>query len=90
MYSHFVVVADLNIDGKLDLAETNEGDNNFGVLLGNGDGTFQTARKFGTHAQPFAIAIGDFNKDGKPDLALGSAGSNPIPPTISIFLNTSR
>ena len=38
-----VAVADLNGDGKPDLVVANYGDNNVSVLLGNGDGTFQTA-----------------------------------------------
>jgi hypothetical protein len=39
------------------------------ILLGNGDGTFQSPR-FATLGQlaPYGIAIGDFNRDGKPDI----------------------
>jgi hypothetical protein len=44
------------------------------VLLGNGDGTFQTARNFATAGIIVSVAVGDFNGDGRPDLALHSVG----------------
>src|SRR5512135_1794587 len=40
------------------------------VLLGNGDGTFQPAKRFSAFANPNSIvAVGDFDGDHKPDLA---------------------
>ena len=42
----------------------------FSVLLGNGDGTFQTAQSYPADIFASSIAIGDFNGDGKPDLAM--------------------
>ena len=39
------------------------------VLLGNGDGTFQPAgQPSPSAAGPFAVAVADFNGDGRPDL----------------------
>jgi hypothetical protein len=79
-----VAVADLNGDGKLDLVVTNfcqtsvQGDcsNNSGevaVLLGNGDGTFRPALLYSTGGYwAYSVAIGDFNGDGIPDLAVAS------------------
>src|SRR5438445_4846243 len=41
-----VTVGDFNGDGKSDLAVANNGSDNASVLLGNGNGTFQTARNY--------------------------------------------
>jgi hypothetical protein len=43
-----VAIGDLNGDGALDLAVANYTSNDVSVLLGNGDGTFQTAMNYGT------------------------------------------
>jgi VCBS repeat protein len=66
------VIADFNGDGKLDLLLLN-GFNTVSVLLGNGDGTFQTARNSTAEFYPSSVALGDFNRDGKLDLAVSNA-----------------
>jgi hypothetical protein len=75
-----VVVADFNGDGKLDLATANANSDDVSLLLGNGDGTFQTAGysgvSFGSH--PFAMAVADFNGDGKPDVATANLLDNSV------------
>jgi len=74
-----VVLADLNSDGNLDLAVTNQVSDTIAVLLGNGDGTFQVARFFvvGLGVEPLSLAIGDLNSDGRLDLVTGNGqGSN--------------
>src|SRR5205823_11961504 len=65
-----IAVADLNCDGKLDLAVVNG--SGVSVLLGKGDGTFQTAVTFAAGVNPKSVAIGDFNRDGKPDLVVAN------------------
>ena len=50
--------------------ETNEGQNTVGVFLNNGDGTFGTMKTYATSEYPYSVAVGDFNGDGKIDLAV--------------------
>jgi hypothetical protein len=68
-----VAAADLNGDGKVDLAKAAPWADAVRVSLGNGDGTFQAGT---TYSIPyaFAVAVGDFNEDGRPDLVAGGSG----------------
>lgn len=76
-YASFVAVSDVNGDGKLDLVVTNGCVNcvsgTVGVLLGNGNGTFQTAVIYGSGGQhATSVAVSDVNGDGKPDLVVAN------------------
>ena len=70
-YPAFLAVADMNGDGKPDLiAATSAYTSWVAVLLGKGDGSFQPATSY--PADGFydnAMVVGDFNGDGKPDVA---------------------
>ncbi len=80
-----LVVGDFNGDNNLDLAVANTISNSVTVLLGNGSGGFSAApgSPFAAGSEPYAIAVGDFNGDGKPDLAVTSYYG-----TVTVFLNT--
>ena len=72
-----LVSGDFNGDGIPDLAVTNSGDGTVEILLGNGNGTFAPASvQPVTHmVSPQFITAGDFNHDGKLDLAIADGGS---------------
>lgn len=75
-----LVAGDFNRDGNQDIAVSNQGLNNVSILLGNGNGTFQPAGNYGlgTGQTPIGIVLGDFNADGKLDLATSNYVSNSI------------
>ena len=79
-----VALGDFDNDGRLDLAFTVWATSNVVVLLGNGDGSFnkQAVYSTGDDGEPRWVAVNDFNKDGRMDLAVANTQMN----TIGIFL----
>lgn len=75
-----LTLGDFNGDGKTDVAVTLGGlygiNGDEIVLLGNGDGTFQAPKVSLSPYSAFnpSVAAGDFNGDGKLDLAVGTLG----------------
>jgi hypothetical protein len=72
-----ITAADLNHDGKVDLLVPLFGTQSapgsvVAVLYGKGDGTFQAESDVNTSTNPFYAAVGDFNGDGIPDMAVSS------------------
>jgi hypothetical protein len=79
-----IVTADVNGDGRLDLITANAGSNSISVLLGLPSskkvpaGTFAAARDYAVGPGPYSLAVGDFNGDGKPDIAVGVSGGMSV------------
>jgi Ca2+-binding RTX toxin-like protein len=96
--SYSVKTGDFNGDGKFDLAIAKFYSNEISILLGSGDGNFSTPTIFslGAARAPFTdlgellkrltpITVGDFNGDGKSDLAVANFDNN----NVSVLLNVS-
>lgn len=81
-----IIAADLRGVGKIDLITVNmpngiDQPGTVSVLLGNGDGTFQGHVDYSVGDYPTGIVPGDFNDDGKTDLAI----TNNFDATVSIL-----
>jgi hypothetical protein len=94
-----MAVADVNGDGKPDVVVANQcaivnfcNTGSLGVLLGNGDGTFQAPVPYGSGGiSADSVAVGDVNGDGKPDLVVANlcADSNCANGSVGVLINTS-
>jgi len=81
-----VALADLNGDGTLDAAVTNETSHNVSLLLGNGAGGLAPAPKspfLTDSARPVSIVTGDFNGDGRTDVAVANFSSADVSVLVS-------
>jgi hypothetical protein len=83
-----LTVADVNGDGRLDLATANygEGANSVSVLVNKGGGSFRAGRDYVVGEAPGSLAIGDLNGDRKPDLAV----ANEVADSVSVLRNNGR
>jgi hypothetical protein len=78
-HANGIVAADLNGDGKTDIAVDSDVENSVKVFFGSGAGTFSAGPAIaiagggGQNANPRSLAAGDFNLDGAMDLVVGKA-----------------
>jgi len=68
-----IAAADFNRDGNVDLALGIWDSESVGLLLGNGDGSFQPVKLLSTpNATPSGVATADLNRDGNPDIVVAN------------------
>jgi hypothetical protein len=76
-----IVAADFNGDGNLDVAVTYLGTTTgVAVLSGKGNGTFHAPVVLGG-TDPNWIAVGDLNRDGRPDIVVNG---------VTIYINNGK
>jgi len=86
---YFVAVGDFNGDDRPDIVVANYNDNTVSVLLnttptGASTPSFAPQETFSVGKNPDSVAVGDFNGDGRPDLAVANYSDN----TVSVLLDT--
>lgn len=78
-----LAVADVNMDGLLDLALANPNGAALNLMLGLGTGVFETAPIVMAGHKPTDVVISDVNADGRPDFV---TGSSVAPGGVSVIL----
>ena len=71
-----VAVGDFNQDGNQDLVSANDLSNTVSVLLGKGNGSFQTAINFPAGSRPQSVVVAYLNRDNIRDLAVANRAGN--------------
>jgi hypothetical protein len=93
-YASSIAQGDFNRDGKPDLAVVSivtycgydcEGNGFVNILLGNGDGTFTVGPNIPTQFWATSVTVGDFNRDGKLDLAIAYGDTYEVPTGVAIL-----
>jgi len=87
-HNHGLALADVNGDGLLDVATSNNNGNSVSILLGDGGGRFAPAAgsPFRVGRAPYPLAVQDFNGDGKPDVATPDVNGD----TVTVLLGNGR
>ncbi|CAF4542922.1 unnamed protein product [Rotaria socialis] len=79
-----IVVIDLNGDGKVDIAASNNAAGSFSVFLGTGSGTFLASTTYSIGSSISCVAAADVNSNGKTDIIVTLSNGN----NIAVLLNS--
>jgi hypothetical protein len=87
-HNHGLALEDVNGDGLLDAATSNNNGNSVSVLLGDGRGGFRPAAgsPFPVGRAPYPLTVADLNGDGRSDVATPDVNGH----TISVLLGDGR
>ena len=89
-----VALGDLNSDGRLDMVVANDGSSSISVLFnttapGALTATFLAKQDFAVGVNPSFVSVGDFNNDGKPDVAVANRSSSSVSVLINVTARAS-
>src|SRR5436190_419499 len=73
-----LAVGDVNHDGRPDLVVANNGGDSVSLLIGTGNGAFQTQQVLAVGHAPRGLTLADFNGDGRPDLVVANGGGGSV------------
>lgn len=88
-WPHLGSISDLNNDGKPEIIAPNYNDNTISVLKNTSTATtisFAAKVSYASGANPFHVAAGDLNADGKPEILVANSNSA----SVSVFENISN
>ncbi len=71
-FPHDITTADVNQDGNLDLVTVTNMNHKVNLHFGDGNGNFAGAKSLPTTMKPRSVLVDDLNKDGIPDLIVGT------------------
>ncbi len=87
-HPHSAVIVDVNADELADVVVVNDLGGSVSVWLNQGSGQLSLRGTVRCGVRTQSVAVGDFDRDGDPDLAAANAGlEEGAPPNVTILLN---